>query len=84
MLGNPNEVAFFGYLVAIGCAVEITERGGIVQIPPSFLTGMVVAGRPYSQHHEEYAALGGRAALEFDLQTGPAADWLPALFPGRE
>lgn len=82
--GSAKECAHFAYLIRLGCAVEITALHGIVQIPPAFLTGMVIAGRPFSQRHEEYKALGARAVLEFDMQTGPAAGWLPDLFPGRE
>jgi hypothetical protein len=80
-LRTKTDVSFLVYLLKMWCAVEIREDGYPVQIPPPFLTGMVLQGRPYCQYHEEYAALGGRVVMEFDLQKGPAADWLPALFP---
>jgi hypothetical protein len=76
------DVFFLAYLIRLGCAVEIGPDGNVVQIPPAFLTGMVLNGRPYCQLHEEYRALGGRVVLEWDIQKGPAAGWLPDLFPG--
>lgn len=77
-----NDVFFLAYLFRLGCAAEIGADGIVVQIPPTFLTGMVVMGRPFCQIHEEYAAMGGRVAVDWDIQKGPAAGWLPDLFPG--
>lgn len=79
---NRTDVKFLVYLLKLWCAVEIGRDGHPVQIPPSFLTGMVLQGKPYCQYHEEYWALGGRVVTEFDIQKGPAAGWLPDLFPG--
>lgn len=75
------DVVLLVYLLRMYCAVEIRKDGRLIQIPPAFLTGMVLNGRPYCQHHEEYAALGGRVVVEWDIQKGPAAGWLPDLFP---
>jgi hypothetical protein len=48
---------------------------------PEFVAGRsMVDGRRYEHVFEEWEALGIRVTCEMDNQTGPVADWLPALF----
>ena len=81
---QPSDISLLVYLLKMWAAVEIKQDGHPVLIPPSFRTGMVLNGRPFCQHHEEYAALGGRVVIEWDMQSGPPAGWLADLFPGRD
>jgi hypothetical protein len=81
---NKADVIALVYALKTFSAVEVKTDGHPVLIPPPFLTGMVLSGRPYCQYHEEYAALGGRVTLAWDTQKGPAAGWLPDLFPERK
>lgn len=66
---------FVKYLLALHVAIEIRRVHGadvVCPVPPAFLTGMVLSdGRPYCQHHEDYAALGVRVMAALDEQNGP-------------
>jgi hypothetical protein len=71
---RAQDQIYVKYLLALRCAVEIRRAPSgmeyVSPVPPPFLAMTLSDGRPYCQHHEDYAALGARVMTAFDTQNG--------------